>query len=93
MAPIQWDIFDADNHTIGKFIQIPLRIAYALTIHSCQGSTLDYASIDLNGAFEYGHVYTALSRTRDSKSLFVANLDPNRIASHPQAIAFYNGLK
>ncbi len=47
---------------IGYFKQIPLKIAYALTIHSCQGSTLDSAEVDLSDTFEHGQVYTALSR-------------------------------
>ncbi len=46
---------------IGYFKQIPLKIAYALTIHSCQGSTLDSAEVDLSDTFEHGQVYTALS--------------------------------
>jgi hypothetical protein len=50
---------------IGCFTQIPLRLAYATTIHKSQGMTLDYVDIKLgNGCFAHGQLYTALSRAR-----------------------------
>lgn len=88
--PNHWDILDDHNRIVGAYVQIPLRVAFALTIHSSQGSSLDSASIDFNGTFEYGQVYTALSRLRDSNSLTISNLDFTKIRSHPKALKFYN---
>ena len=51
--------------------QIPLRLAWALTIHRAQGASLDAAVIDLTGSFAAGQVYTALSRMRDRKGLWL----------------------
>lgn len=77
---------------VGYAVQIPLKIAYALTIHACQGSTLDYASIDLTEAFEYGQAYTALSRVRTLDSLFIKKFDFGIIQAHPEALNFINNL-
>lgn len=73
---------------VGYAIQIPLKIAYALTIHTCQGATLDCASIDLRETFEYGQAYTALSRVRSLDGLFLKKFDLNVIQAHPEALKF-----
>lgn len=73
---------------VGYAIQVPLKIAYALTIHSCQGSTLDYASIDLRETFEYGQAYTALSRVRSLDGLFLKKFKFDVIQAHPKALDF-----
>ena len=73
---------------VGYAMQIPLKIAYALTIHACQGSTLDYVSIDLRETFEYGQAYTALSRVRTLEGLFIKKFDFDVIQAHPEALKF-----
>ena len=60
--------------------QIPLKLAWAITIHKSQGSTLDYAVIDIGkNIFEYGQTYTALSRLKDINSLYITSFDPKKI--------------
>jgi ATP-dependent DNA helicase PIF1 len=73
---------------VGYAVQVPLKIAYALTIHACQGSTLDYVSIDLRETFEYGQAYTALSRVRTLEGLFIKKFDFDVIQAHPEALKF-----
>ena len=70
--------------------QIPLRVAYAVTIHKSQGATLDCALVDIGtSTFEYGQAYVALSRVRNVESLYIWNLDPSRIRAHPAVRGFY----
>ena len=70
---------------------MPLRLAYALTIHRCQGMTLDCVEVDLGSSiFEFGQAYTALSRVRDAASVHVLDLKCESFKCHPDVLEFYN---
>ena len=62
-APESWSV-EENGKILAKITQVPLRPAWAITIHKSQGMTLDAAEIDLSGAFEEGMGYVALSRVR-----------------------------
>jgi len=86
-----WWLSDYDG--IGRS-QIPLRIAYAITVHRAQGATLDSALIDIGSStFEYGQAYVALSRVRSLEGLYVWKLDPRKVACHPTVVEFYEALR
>ena len=73
--------------------QIPLRLAYALTIHKAQGASLDSALVDIGrNTFEYGQAYVALSRVRSLEALYVYEIDPVAFKVHPAVKEFYEGL-
>ena len=74
--------------------QIPLRLAYALTIHKAQGASLDSALVDIGAStFEYGQAYVALSRVRSLEALYVHELDRRAFRVHPAVKEFYRGLR
>ena len=64
--------------------QVPLRLAWAITIHKSQGMTLDAAEIDLGDAFEPGMGYVALSRVRSLSGLKLMNLNEMALKVHPK---------
>jgi len=70
--------------------QIPLKLAYAVTIHKAQGATLDCALIDVGDrTFEYGQAYVALSRCKNIESLYVHDLDAAAFRANPKVKEFY----
>jgi ATP-dependent DNA helicase PIF1 len=92
IKPIRFNLHHTLNNGkikfVGYAIQVPLKIAYALTIHACQGCTIDCAAIDLGETFEYGQAYTALSRVRSLDGLYLKKFNFDLIQAHPEAIAF-----
>lgn len=79
-----------DNDQVGR-AQIPLKVAYAITIHKSQGATLDCALIDIgSNTFEYGQAYVALSRVRSLEGLHIWSLNPTKVRCHPAVVAFYS---
>ena len=73
--------------------QIPLKLAYAITIHKAQGATLDCALIDIGtSTFECGQAYVALSRVKNLESLYVWDVEPSAFRAHPKVLEFYKSL-
>lgn len=73
--PETWAIEDETGKPLASFVQVPLRLAWAITVHKSQGMTLDAAMIDLSRAFEKGQGYVALSRLRDLQGLKLRGLN------------------
>jgi hypothetical protein len=68
--------------------QLPLKLAWALTIHKSQGATLDYVIVELDGCFDNGQAYVALSRSRSEAGLQVLNFRPSIVKASPLAVRF-----
>lgn len=74
--------------------QIPLRLAYAFTIHKSQGASLDSALVDIgSGNFEVGQAYVALSRVRSLEALYIYDFEPRVFQAHRSVVAFYAALR
>jgi len=73
--------------------QIPLCLAWALTIHKIQGSTLTMAEMDLgDSVFEYGQTYVALSRIQNLDGLYLSAFQPRKIKANPIVKQFYREI-
>ena len=73
--------------------QIPLILAWALTIHKSQGATLDAAEIDVgSGIFECGQTYVALSRVKSLEGLYLTSFDVQKIKINKKVKEFYEML-
>ncbi|MDG2491155.1 MAG: AAA family ATPase [Flavobacteriaceae bacterium] len=86
-----WSIMDDTGKTLANYNQIPLRLAWAITIHKCQGMTLDSAEIDLSKTFEMGQGYVAISRLKKLESLNLKGL--NKTALEVDSLAYKADLR
>ncbi len=74
---------------IGGFTQMPLRLAWAITIHKSQGLTFEKAIIDAQGAFAHGQTYVALSRCKSLEGLVLkSKINSNQIISDSNVLSF-----
>ena len=95
-ARVEWASWESDGEKDEKVVreQIPLRLAYALTIHKAQGASLDSALVDVGpSTFEYGQAYVALSRVRSLEALYIYEIHPRAFKAHPAVKAFYEALE
>lgn len=74
MQPDTWELRDGDKKR-ASITQIPLRLAWAITVHKSQGMTLDAARIDLRKAFVEGMGYVALSRVKNLDNLYLIGIN------------------
>lgn len=82
VEPATWAIQDGEK-TLAEVSQVPLRLAWAITVHKSQGMSLDAAEIDLGKAFEYGQGYVALSRVRTLEGIKLLGFNPDALMVHP----------
>lgn len=92
VLPVDWSI-EEDGRVRASINQLPLRLAWAITIHKSQGMNLDRAEIDLSKAFTYGQGYVALSRLRSLDGLALSGFSHKALLVHPHVREFDNTLK
>jgi ATP-dependent DNA helicase PIF1 len=88
---IDYKLNQCDEYPVVVVAQIPLRLAWALTIHKMQGSTVDMAEMDIGKTvFEYGQTYVALSRVKTLAGVYLTEFYPHKIRANPAVISFYS---
>ncbi len=82
VEPMEWSISEGDE-VLAKITQLPLKLAWAMTIHKSQGVSLDAAVMDLSQAFEFGQGYVALSRVRRLSGVHLLGINQRALEVHP----------
>eukprot|EP01034_Spumella_vulgaris_P032213 gene32213-39778_t len=78
-----WDIQQGDD-ILASRIQLPLMLAWAISIHKSQGMTIPLLEVSFNNIFEFGQGYVALSRATCLAGLTLRSFSPNAVKAHPK---------
>jgi ATP-dependent DNA helicase PIF1 len=91
---IGYHIWQSENVPSVAIKQIPLILAWAITIHKSQGASLEMAQIDIgNRIFECGQTYVALSRVKSLEGLYLTSFEPKRVMVHTKVKEFYESFE
>ena len=90
--PETWKIELPNGEVQAQRQQVPLILAWALSIHKAQGQTLQRVKVDLGRVFEKGQAYVALSRATSQAGLQVTRFEPRKVMVHPKVVEFYSNL-
>ncbi|KAF8656392.1 hypothetical protein AX16_002577 [Volvariella volvacea WC 439] len=88
--PLDFMVNNAIGHVEAMRVQIPLILAWALSVHKSQGQTLQRVKVDLKRIFESGQAYVALSRATTMEHLQVLNFHPSKVRAHPRVLEWHN---
>lgn len=93
IEPERWEVNDdITDEVLVSRVQLPLILAWAMSIHKSQGQTLPRVRVDLARMFENGHAYVALSRAVSREGLQVVNFRTDRVHKHEVVERFYETL-
>jgi ATP-dependent DNA helicase PIF1 len=85
VEPAEWSV-EESGRVRARITQLPLRLAWAITVHKSQGMSMDEAVMDLRDVFEYGQGYVALSRVRRLAGLFLLGYNQRTFEVHPDVL-------
>jgi len=86
VEPAEWSV-EESGRVRARITQLPLRLAWAITVHKSQGMSMDEAVMDLRDVFEYGQGYVALSRVRRLAGLYLLGYNKRTFEVHPGVLA------
>ena len=90
---MNYHVWESENILGAGVSQIPLILAWAITIHKSQGATMDVAEVDVgSGIFECGQTYVALSRVKSLEGLYLSSFDASKIFINKKVREFYDAL-
>lgn len=89
VMPATWEVNGYDGTVHASRTQVPLILAWAVTIHKSQGKTIQRLKIDLAGVFSSGQAYVALSRGVDPEHIQLLNYSASGIQADPRALTYY----
>jgi len=92
ITPMDW-VIEENNKIKASLTQLPIRLAWAITIHKSQGMSLDNAEIDLRRTFTHGMGYVALSRVRTLSGIKLIGFNSNALKVDPEVLEFDQELK
>ncbi len=85
IAALDWSV-EENGKVRAQITQVPLRLAWAMTVHKSQGMSLDAAVMDLSQVFEFGQGYVALSRVRRLSGLYLLGINEQALKVHPEIL-------
>lgn len=85
IGPMDW-VVEENGKIRAQITQIPLRLAWAITVHKSQGMSLDAAVMDLSQVFEFGQGYVALSRVRRLSGLYLLGINEKALKVSPEIL-------
>jgi len=85
VLPMDWTV-EENGKVRARITQLPLRLAWAITVHKSQGVSLDEAVVDLSDVFEFGQGYVALSRVRRLSGLYLLGWNERAFLVHPEIL-------
>jgi len=85
IEPMDW-VVEENGKIRAQITQVPLRLAWAITVHKSQGMSMDAAVMDLSQVFEYGQGYVALSRVRRLSGLYLLGLNEHALKVSPDVL-------
>lgn len=94
VLPHNFDFLDQKTEQVlVRKLQIPLILAWALSVHKSQGQTYNLLKVDLSRTFEVGQVYVALSRVTSRKGLQIIGWNRRKVLTHSLVKEFYKNIK
>ncbi len=85
IIPMDW-VVEENGKIRAQITQVPLRLAWAITVHKSQGMSMDAAIMDLSQVFEYGQGYVALSRVRRLSGLYLLGINEHAFKVSPEVL-------